>query len=241
MKGKLYLIPNTLGESRVDYVIPSGVINIVHTIDLFIVENIRSARRLLIRTGHPTDPAQIRYFTLNKHTKDREVASFLDPCDSGKDMGIISEAGVPGIADPGSEIVRIAHRKGIQVIPLTGPSSILLALMASGFNGQSFSFHGYLPIKRDKLQLKIRDIEAKSMRDRQTQIFIETPYRNNRLLEALLQICKPGTFLCIAVNLTTPEEKITVASISEWQQKKPDLERNPAVFLLNTQSPGNII
>jgi 16S rRNA (cytidine1402-2'-O)-methyltransferase len=232
MCGKVYLIPNTLGDSRPGDVIPAGVIEILHSLDHFIVENIRNARRFLVKTGYPRTIDNIIFFELNKHTPESDIPGFLFPCEQGKDIGLLSEAGVPAIADPGAAIVEIAHRKGIRVVPLTGPSSILMALMASGFNGQSFSFRGYLPVDKQELSTALKDLEARSKRENQTQIFIETPYRNMRLLEEILSVCKPGTKLCIAKNLTTDAESIEVRSIGEWKKSKTDLDKQPAVFLI---------
>jgi len=240
MTGNLYLIPNTLGESEINQVIPSGVLDIIHSLDHFIVENVRSARRFLLKSGYTKNINEAVFFILNKHTSKNDMYSFLGPCQKGRNTGILSEAGVPAIADPGAEIIEYAHKIGIRVIPLTGPSSILLALMASGLSGQSFSFLGYLPIKREELHKKIKEIEARSERDKQTQIFIETPYRNIRLFEALLRTCKPATILCIAVNLTTKEERITVRKIAEWNKSKPDIDGKPTVFLIGCSLLFNI-
>lgn len=232
MKGKIYLLPNLLGDSKIHYVIPSGVIKIIHSLDCFIVENVRSARRFLLNTGYSKDINQIEFFILNEHTSNDDILKFLIPCQKGRNLGILSEAGVPSVADPGAKLIENAHKYGIHVVPLVGPSSILLALMASGLNGQSFSFLGYLPVKKDRLSARIREIEALSIREKQTQIFIETPYRNVRLFSELVRVCKPSTLLCIAVNLTTPEESIILRRVSEWRKIKPDIDRKPAVFLL---------
>lgn len=232
MNSKLYLIPNTLGTSDIHSILPEGVISIIHSLDHFIVENIRTARRFLIKTGYPGAIDSIRFFELDKHSGSEDMYHFLDPCRKGINMGIISEAGVPAVADPGSSVVAAAHKDGIQVVPLTGPSSILLALMASGLNGQSFSFLGYLPVHSGKLASAIRDLETRSLKETQTQIFIETPYRNMRLFNELVRTCKPGTKLSIAVDLTTPEEKIFSKNIMEWRNLAPDLDKKPAVFLL---------
>jgi 16S rRNA (cytidine1402-2'-O)-methyltransferase len=232
MTGKVYLIPNTLGDSQPGDVIPAGVISILHSIDHFIVENVRNARRFLVKTGYPLRIDDIVFFELNKHTPVADIPGFLSPCEQGKDIGLLSEAGVPAIADPGAAIVEIAHRKGIRVVPLTGPSSILMALMASGFNGQSFSFRGYLPVDKLELSTALKELETKSKRESQTQIFIETPFRNMRLLEEILRSCNPATKLCIAKNLTTDAESIEVRSIGDWKKAKTDLDKQPAVFLI---------
>lgn len=232
MNGTIYLIPNLLGESNPQDVLPSGVINKIHSIRHFIVENTRTARRFLIRIGHPLSPDEISFYQLDKHNPDIDPGRFIKICASGTDIGIISEAGMPGIADPGSEPVRHGHYKGIRIIPLTGPSSIFLALSASGLSGQNFTFHGYLPVKNYERASKIREMEIISARENQTQIFIETPYRNMKLLDTLLQTCQPSTLLCIASEITTPREFIHTRNISDWLVKKPSLDKKPCVFLL---------
>ena len=233
MKGKLYLLPNLLGKSEINCVIPSGVLEIIHSLDCFIVENVRSARRFLLHSGYSKEINNIEFFILDEHTSNDDIQKYIVACQAGRNMGVLSEAGVPAVADPGARIVELAHKSGIRVIPLVGPSSILLALMSSGLNGQSFSFLGYLPVKKDNLVRRIREIEAISIREKQTQIFIETPYRNLRLFGELIRVCKPSTHLCIALNLTGPEEKISLKRISEWKNTNPDIERKPAVFLLS--------
>jgi 16S rRNA (cytidine1402-2'-O)-methyltransferase len=232
MTGKVYLIPNTLGDTLIKDVIPSGVIEILHSLNHFIAEDIRNARRFLVKTKYPNKIDDIIFFELNKHTLDEDVPGFLAPCADGIDVGIISEAGVPAVADPGAMVVDIAHKRGISVIPLTGPSSILLALMASGLNGQNFAFRGYLPVDKNDLSMAIKEMENRSKRENQTQIFIETPYRNSRLFEELIKICNPATLLCIAKNITTKEENVQVKSIEKWRKTKTDLDKQPAVFLL---------
>lgn len=232
MSGKVYLIPNTLGDTNIGDVIPTGVIQCVHSLSHFIVEDVRNARRFLVKTGYPLKIDDIVFFELNKHTPANSIPEFLDPCDKGIDIGIISEAGVPAVADPGALVVEIAHKRDIRVVPLTGPSSILLALMASGLNGQNFSFRGYLPVDKKELSTCLKDMEVRSKRENQTHIFIETPYRNIRLFEEILKSCNPTTRLCIAKNLTTSEESIQVKSIGEWKKTKTDLDKQPAVFLI---------
>jgi 16S rRNA (cytidine1402-2'-O)-methyltransferase len=232
MPGKVYLIPNTLGDTATGEVIPVGVIQILHSLHHFIVEDIRNARRFLVKTAYPHKIDDIVFFSLNKHTSPADIPDFLAPCIHGENIGIISEAGVPAVADPGALVVEIAHKRGIRVVPLTGPSSILMALMASGLNGQNFAFRGYLPVDKKELSSAIKDMEVRSKREKQTQIFIETPYRNMRLFEELLKICNPETILCIAKNLTTAEESIVVKNISGWKKVKADLDKQPAVFLI---------
>jgi len=233
MKGKLYLIPNMLGESPVELVIPHGVISIVCGLDHFIVENVRTARRYIRKLDpeKPIDP--LTFYTLNKHTSREEMGNMADPLLKGTDMGLISEAGVPGIADPGEEIVQYAQRKGIQVVPLSGPSSILLALMGSGLNGESFAFNGYLPIKSGDRIKKLGALEKKSRHEGQTQIFMETPYRNDKLLSDILSCCMDDTHLCIASEITTEREMIRTQSIRNWKKKTPGLHKKPTIFILS--------
>lgn len=228
----LYLIPVTLGETPPGLVIPAGVISIINELDEFIVENVRSARRFLRKAGFTKDFDEVKFHILNKHTVSHDVPTFVQSVKNGKPMGLLSEAGVPCIADPGAVVVKYCHEASIKVIPLTGPSSIILALMASGFNGQNFVFHGYLPIDNSELKKSIKEIEAAVFQRNQTQIFIETPYRNNRMLEFLIAHCNPKLKLCIASELTTPEEKIITDRIKVWKNKKTDLHKKPAVFLL---------
>jgi len=232
MSGKVYLIPNTLGDTAMGEVIPAGVIEILHSLNHFIVEDIRNARRFLVKSAYPHKIDDIVFFELNKHTSFADIPGFLVPCEEGKDIGIISEAGVPAIADPGAIIVEMAHNRNIRVIPLSGPSSILMALMASGLNGQNFAFMGYLPVNKKELSSTLKDMEIRSKRENQTQIFIETPYRNMRLFEEILKICNPATRLCIAKNLTTRDERIIVMAIEEWRKTKIDLNKQPSVFLI---------
>jgi len=228
---RLYLIPSTLGDSPVVQVIPAGNLEIIQSLSHFVVEEERTARRFLIRCGLKNNLDSVRFYFLNEHTKDQEIpVLFSDSYDA--DLGLISEAGVPAVADPGAKLVEEAFRLNIHVIPLVGPSSIILALMASGLNGQCFAFNGYLPVKSYERNNKIRYFEKRSEVEKQSQIFIEAPYRNNQLIEALLENCKPGTRLCIAANLTLSEEWIRTKPIRDWRlQPPPDLKRQPAVFI----------
>lgn len=233
MKGKLYLIPTTLGNiDNISEAIPSYNLHIIHQLSIFIVENIRTARRFISKTKHPFSIDKLTFLELGKHTSENTILSYLDQADSGFDIGLLSEAGTPCIADPGSIIVNQAHKKGIEVSPLVGPNSIVLALMASGFNGQNFCFHGYLPVDTRELTRKIKMIESDIQKKDQTQIFIETPFRNNKLLGKLVESCKPETNLCIAVELTLPDQHITTKTIRNWRKSKIDLNKKPAVFLL---------
>lgn len=231
MKGKLYLIPSILGPDSVNNVIPAGIIEIVHSIKYFIVENARTARRFLIQIGIKPPFDNIVFFTLDKHTRKEDISGFLDPVSSA-DIGILSEAGVPCVADPGSEIVRLAHMKNISVVPLVGPSSVILALMASGLNGQNFTFIGYLPIRRNERIKKIKQLEKRSFDEEQSQIFIETPYRNNQVFNDLISCCDPGTYLCVATNLTMPDESVRTLTIFEWKKRQMDINKKPTVFIL---------
>ena len=201
-KGKLYLIPSTIGESPIDNVIPAYNKYVINEIDIYIVEEIRTARRFLKKAGLVKPIDDLTFFVLNEHSKPEEIDNYLDAIQKGENIGLLSEAGVPCIADPGADIVRIAQQKNIEVVPLVGPSSILLALMASGFNGQQFAFLGYLPVDKNLRINKIKEIERNVFQKNETQIFIETPYRNNQLIESLLQTCRNETLLCIATDIT---------------------------------------
>lgn len=230
--GKLYLIPSMLGDSRISAVIPSDNIQIISKIRFFIVEEVRTARHFLKKADPGIVIDEISFLLYNEHSKGQDLTKFIEPLLDGEDAGILSEAGTPCIADPGSEIVRLAHMNNIKVVPLTGPSSILLALMASGFNGQNFAFHGYLPIEKTNRNKKIREIERSAYSNDQTQIFIETPYRNIQLFQAITEACSDNTMLCVASGLSTESEKITVRNIRQWKGQNPDIHKKPTVFLL---------
>jgi 16S rRNA (cytidine1402-2'-O)-methyltransferase len=232
MKGVLYLIPNTLGNTDTSLTIPEGIKGKVQHIRLFIVENTRNARRYLKILDREIQIDSLTFLELNEHTAPDEVPSFLDRVEKGMDAAIISEAGLPGVADPGAVVVNLAHEKGIRVIPLTGPSSILLALMASGLNGQSFCFHGYLPLKKPERIRKIRELEQRIVRNGETQLFIEAPYRNDALLADILETCHPSTKLCIAADITMDTEYIFTQTAGAWKKKKPALHKRPVLFLL---------
>ncbi len=231
-KGKLYLIPSTIGDSKVENVIPAYNKIIINRLDEFIVEEIRTARRFLRKAGFDKNFDNITFHILNEHTQIAKISNYIESAVEGKDIGLLSDAGVPCIADPGAEIVRIAQQKNIRVVPLTGPSSIMLALMASGFNGQNFTFHGYLPIERNSRKKKIKEIENSAYRLNQTQIFIETPYRNVKLFDALLNTCSDQTLLCIACDVSLDTEYIVTKTIMKWEKDKPKLHKRPVVFLL---------
>jgi len=231
-KGTLYLIPATLGDTDINTSIPEFVKDIINEIDEFIVENERTARRYLKKLGIKKPLNDLVLHPLNKHTSPGEIATYLDPIERGGNIGVISEAGCPAVADPGAEIVRLAHGKNIRVVPLVGPSSILLALMASGFNGQHFVFHGYLPKERGARIKKLRELEKDARQKNQTQIFMETPYRNQHLLEDIVKTCQNTTHLCIAVDITLPAEFIITQSIGVWKRKLPAINKRPTVFLI---------
>jgi len=232
MAGKLYLIPTLLGESDWRMVLPASIPEAVYDCRHFIVENIRSARRFLrmLHADFPIDDSQ--FFLIDKHTKAIEKRAYLDALKSHTKMCLLSEAGCPGIADPGSDIVRMAHEKDIQVVPLTGPSSIVLSLMASGLNGQLFKFHGYLPIEKAERQLRITEIEKQSRIDHSAHIFIETPYRNNALVQDLIQTASGALQLCIAKNLTLESEYIKTKSLQDWKKSLPELHKETCIFIV---------
>ncbi|MDH6343626.1 16S rRNA (cytidine1402-2'-O)-methyltransferase [Parabacteroides sp. PFB2-12] len=232
MQPALYLIPVTLGETSHEQVLPAYNREVIITLRHFIVENIRTARRFLKKTAPAIVIDDLTFYELNKHTTPEEVTGYLAPLAKGESVGIISEAGCPAIADPGADVVAMAQRQGYRVVPLVGPSSILMALMASGFNGQSFAFHGYLPIDGNERTQMIKKLEGRVYGENQTQLFIETPYRNNKLAEELLRTCRPGSRLCIASNITCEDESIRTRTIKEWQGKLPDMNKKPTIFLL---------
>ncbi len=228
----LYLIPNLLGDTPVEQVLPPYNHEIIMGIRHFIVEDVRTARRFLKLVDRSIDIDQLTFYTLNKHTNPEEVASMLRPLEEGSPMGVISEAGCPAVADPGADVVAIAQRKGLQVIPLVGPSSIILAVMGSGFNGQSFAFNGYLPIEPDERIKTLKKLEQRAYTENQTQLFIETPYRNAKMMADILKACRPQTHLCIAAGLTTKDEYIKTRTVKEWVGKLPALEKIPCIFLI---------
>ena len=230
--GSLFLIPVPLADNTPAKSFTPYLTDTINHINEYIVENSKTARRFLKEAGLKTPQSELIIHDYGKHNRDSNINEFFIGLLDGKDVGLMSEAGCPGIADPGAEIVAFAHQKGIKVIPLVGPSSILLALMASGFNGQSFTFHGYLPIDKVQRANKIKELEALAERYNQTQIFIETPFRNNPMLEEILRSCKPETRLCIACDLTSEDEFIQTKSIGEWKSKIPELHKRPAIFLL---------
>lgn len=228
----LYLIPNLLGDTPVEQVLPPYNHEIIMGIRHFIVEDVRTARRFLKLVDRTIDIDQLTFYTLNKHTNPEEVSSMLKPLEEGNPMGVISEAGCPAVADPGADVVAIAQRKGLLVVPLVGPSSIILAVMGSGFNGQSFAFNGYLPIEPDERIKVLKKLEQRAYTENQTQLFIETPYRNTKMMADILKACRPQTHLCIAAGLTTKDEYIKTRTVKEWTGHLPQLEKIPCIFLI---------
>lgn len=231
--GILYLIPVTLGDDNISNVLPADVISIAQQLDSFVVESEKSARHFLsvIKTLLPV--RQLSLNLLNEHTEDKDVAALLAPLLAGKNIGLMSDAGCPGVADPGAKLVALAHQKGIRVVPFVGPSSILLSLMASGLNGQQFAFLGYLPVDKTERNQKLKEIEKRSLSHKETQLFIETPYRNQHMLEAILSNCQPNTRLCVACDISLATEMIVTKTISAWKNTAlPDLHKRPTIFLV---------
>jgi 16S rRNA (cytidine1402-2'-O)-methyltransferase len=234
VSGTLYLIPVPLGETPAETVIPSYNTGIINSITEFIVEDVRTARRHLKIMGIKNPIDTLIFHELGKHSDELQFESYLDALAQGKNIGLLSDAGCPGVADPGAAIVRIAHRKSFRVVPLTGPSSLLLALMASGSNGQQFIFHGYLPKERPDRIRKLKELERNALTLNQSQLFIETPFRNDHVFEDLLTTCKNDTLLCIACDITLSSEFIETKRISAWRARKPVLHKRPAVFIICT-------
>ena len=231
-KGKLYLIPSPLGENDPAEVIPAPVLARLQQIRVYVAEEVRTVRRYLSRAGLKGHIEELQFHTLNEHTTPQEVESYLGLFDGGQDVGLISEAGLPAVADPGAQLVALCHGADIEVIPFVGPSSLMLALMASGLNGQSFAFRGYLPAKTDERRAAIRAVEKRSAAARETQIFIETPYRNDALLADLLATLSPRTRLTLAADITLPDAFIRTRSVAAWKQSVPVIGKRPCVFLL---------
>jgi len=232
LNGTLYLIPVPLADEAAAKSFTPYLVDTINQISEYIVENEKTARRFLKEAGLKIPQSELLIHDYGKHNRDKNNNDFFKGLLAGKDVGLMSEAGCPGIADPGADIVAEAHRKGIKVVPLVGPSSILLGLMASGFNGQSFTFHGYLPIDKVERAKRIKELENQAERLKQTQLFIETPFRNNPMLEEILRTCKPATRLCIASNLTAANEFVKTQSIAAWKKQIPDLHKQPTLFLL---------
>lgn len=232
MDTALYLLPVTLGDAAIERVLPAYNKEIILQIRHFIVEDVRSARRFLKKVDRDIDIDGLTFYPLNKHTSPDVVSGYLNPLQEGYSMGVISEAGCPAVADPGADVVAIAQRRKLKVVPLVGPSSIILSVMGSGFNGQSFAFHGYLPIEPAERAKRLKELEQRVYNEQQTQLFIETPYRNNKMAEEILKVCRPQTKLCIAANLTCEGEYIRTKTIREWKGHLPDLSKIPCIFLI---------
>lgn len=233
METALYLLPVTLGDTAIDKVLPAYNAGIIREIKHFIVEDVRSARRFLKKVDREIDIDTLSFYPLNKHTSPEDISGYLNPLAEGHSMGVISEAGCPAVADPGADVVAIAQRRNLKVIPLVGPSSIILSVMASGFNGQSFAFHGYLPIEPNERSKRLKELEGRIYSEHQTQLFIETPYRNHKMLDDILKACRPQTKLCIAANITCEGEYIKTRTVKEWKGTAlPDLSKIPCIFLL---------
>ncbi len=229
--GAIYLIPNLLGESSVD-VLPKQVVSVISSLNYFVVENEKSARKFIKLIVPEKIQATLDIAVIDKHRQsNNDFSSFIAPCFEGNSIGIISEAGCPGIADPGADIVRIAHQKGIKVVPLVGPSSLLLAMMASGLNGQNFAFNGYLPIDKQERKKAIKELERKAF-EGQSQLFIETPYRNQQMFSELVSTLQKSTLLCIATDITLPTESIRTQSIQDWKQMDVNLQKRPTIFII---------
>ena len=232
MRASLFLIPVTLGDTEHRRVLPEYNRDVILSIRHFIVENVRTARRFLKKVEPGIVIDDLTFYELNKHTSPEQVAGYLAPLAKGESVGVISEAGCPAIADPGADVVAIAQRKDYPVVPLVGPSSILMSVMGSGFNGQSFAFHGYLPIEPADRMRRLKELEARVYSENQTQLFIETPYRNHKMLEDILKTCRPQTKLCIAANITCEGEFIQTKTVKEWKGKLPELNKIPCIFLI---------
>ena len=231
-KGKLYLIPSPLGDNDPAEVIPTPVLNVLQTLDCFVVEEVRTARRYLSRAGLKGHIEGLEFHELNEHTPASEVAPLARLFDNGRSVGLISEAGLPAVADPGAALVALCHREGIEVVPLVGPSSLMLALMASGLNGQSFAFVGYIPAKTEERRTAIRRLEKRSAAERQTQILIETPYRNDALFADLVATCSGKTLLTVAANLTQPDAYVRTCTVAHWKEHPVSIGKRPCVFLI---------
>lgn len=229
---RLYLFPVPLSDNPVTEVLPAHNIELIKTVKYFIVENLRSARRFLKQCDRSIDIDSLTFFTLNEHTNASELTPMLAPLEAGNDVGIISEAGCPAVADPGADIVAIAQQRGYTVVPLVGPSSILMGVMASGFNGQSFAFNGYLPIDQGARTARLKELERRIIREHQTQIFIETPYRNNRLIAELCRSLPGNMRLCVASDITGARQSIVTLPLSKWAKRGYNYDKTPTIFLL---------
>jgi 16S rRNA (cytidine1402-2'-O)-methyltransferase len=235
MIGKLYLIPTTLGDTEPLEVMPLSVKKVIEEIDYYIVENEKTARKFIKKISPKKSQASLQLMSLDKYAKDIETRRYLDVCKEGINVGLLSEAGVPAVADPGATIVKLAHENNIQVVPLVGPSSILMAMMSSGMNGQNFAFNGYLPIDKDERKKTIKELEKLSKDKNQAQIFIETPYRNEKMFADLKAALSPATSLCVAADITLPTEFIKTLSVQDWKHQTVDLYKKPAIFIIKKE------
>ena len=232
METALYLLPVTLGDTPIANVLPAYNKEVILGIKHFIVEDVRSARRFLKKVEQSINIDELTFYPLNKHTSHDDIAGYLKPLEDGQSMGVISEAGCPAVADPGADVVAIAQRRNLKVVPMVGPSSIILSVMGSGFNGQSFAFHGYLPIEANDRMKRLKELEQRVYNESETQIFIETPYRNEKMMEDVLKACRPQTKLCIAANITCEGEYIKTKTLKEWKGHFPVLGKVPCIFLI---------
>lgn len=231
-KGTLYLLPTPLSDGELGDVLPAKELEVIASLDCFVVEELRTARRFLSAAGKRGQVESLELHELNEHTSPEELSKLAAIFEDGRSVGLLSEAGLPAVADPGAGLVEICHQKGIRVVPLVGPSSLMMALMSSGLNGQSFAFRGYLPAKTPERRKALQDIEKLSARLHQSQIFIETPYRNDAMLADILECCNGNTRLCIAVNITAPDEMIRTRSVAQWKKDLPVIGKRPCVFIL---------
>ncbi|MGI9542792.1 MAG: SAM-dependent methyltransferase [Cyclobacteriaceae bacterium] len=229
-KGRIYLIPTIISPDTESVVLPPQIFQVIKSLDYFLVENVRTARRFISSLKLGLEIGNLQFELLNKHTSPKDISTLIEPVKAGRSIGVLSESGCPGVADPGAMVVEMAHRQSITVVPLVGPSSLLLALMASGFNGQSFTFHGYLPIDKNDRVKKIKALEVAARNG--TQIFIETPYRNQQMFESIVQSCRGDTLLCVAKNLTAQDSWVKTRSINQWKKNQPAINKIPVVFLL---------
>jgi 16S rRNA (cytidine1402-2'-O)-methyltransferase len=233
MEPILYLIPVPLGDAPAEHVLPARVLEIINMIDHFIVEDIRTARRHLMKMGIRKSIDLLTFCLLNEHTSRSEYPELMAPLKQGHSVGLMSEAGIPVIADPGSGFILLVQQAGFRVVPLTGPSSVFLALMASGLNGQSFTFHGYLPVQKEARTRKLKELERISTENGQSQLFMEAPYRNASMLRDIINSCRPETYLCIAADLTAGNEFISTRTVKVWKEKMPDIQKHPAIFIIS--------
>ena len=234
-KGKLILFPVTIGGS-LEMSLPAGNRNLMDSCHTFIVEEVRTARRFLKSVGYPHPIDDTVFLELNEHTDPRTIGDYLNPVERGENIGLLSEAGLPCIADPGALVTQMAQQKGIAVVPLVGPSSLMMTLMASGLNGQNFAFAGYLPVERTKRERTIKMLEARSFKERQTQIFIEAPYRNNQMMQSLVSVCHDETLVCVGCDIMLPTQYIRTLTAAQWRKNMPELHKRNTVFAINSQA-----